>query len=80
MTAKEKLRQAVDELTELEAKEALAFITGRRELEPVIALFENAPLDDEPVTEQEERALEEARAAHRRGETLPLDQIRDEFA
>ena len=80
MTAKEKLRQAVEEMTELEAEEALAFIADRRGRDPVIEAFENAALDDEPVTEEDERALEEARTAYRRGETVPLDEIRDEFA
>jgi hypothetical protein len=79
MTAKDKLRQAVDELTELEAEETLAFIARRRDLDPVIEAFENAPIDDEPFTEEDERALEEARAEYRRGETVPLDEIRHEF-
>lgn len=80
MTAKDKLRQAVEELTELEAEEAHAFIAQRRERDPIIEAFENAPLDDEPLTDEDERALDEARAAYRRGETVPLDQIRDESA
>jgi hypothetical protein len=80
MAAKDKLREAVEELTELEAEEALAFIAHRRERDPMIEAFENAPLDDEPLTEEDERALDEARAAYRRGETVPLDQIRDESA
>jgi hypothetical protein len=80
MTAKDQLRQAVEELTELEAEQALAFIARRREHDPVIEAFENAPLDDEPLTEDHERALEEARAAYQRGDAVPLDQIRDEFA
>jgi hypothetical protein len=80
MTANDTLRQAVEELTELEAEEALAFIAHRRERDPVIDAFENAPLDNEPLTEEDERALDEAHAAYRRGDTVPLDQIRDEFA
>ena len=57
MTAKDKLRQAVEDLSELEAEAALAYIAQRRERDPVIEAFENAPLDDEPVTDEEERAL-----------------------
>jgi len=79
MTAKEKLQQAVEELTELEAEQTLAFIARRRERDPVIEAFANAPLDDEPFTAEDEQALEEARAAYRRGETFTLDQIRDEL-
>jgi hypothetical protein len=69
MTAKEKLRQAVEELTQLETEDTLAFIARRRKQDPVIDAFENAPLDDEPITEEEELAVEEAREAYRRGET-----------
>jgi hypothetical protein len=79
MTAKDKLRQAVEELTELEAEQTLAFIARRRERDPVIEAFENAPIDDEPFTDDDERALEEARAEHRRGETYTLDEIRNEL-
>ena len=45
----------------------------------MIEAFENAPLDDEPVTEEEERALEESREAYRRGETYTAEQIRQEL-
>ena len=76
---KDKLRQAVEDLSELEAEAALAYIAQRRERDPVIEAFENAPLDDEPVTEEEERALEESREAYRRGETYTAEQIRQEL-
>ena len=79
MTAKDKLRQAVDELTELEAEETLAFIASRRERDPIVEAFENAPLDDEPFTEEDERALEDGREAYRRGETFTLDELRREL-
>jgi hypothetical protein len=51
MTAKEKLRQAVDELTELEAENALAFIAGRREREPAPAI-EYLGLDEPSIEQQ----------------------------
>jgi hypothetical protein len=51
MTAKEKLRQAVDELTELEAENTLAFITGRRERE-LTPPIEYLGLDDPSVEQQ----------------------------
>jgi hypothetical protein len=77
MTAKEKLRQAVEELSELEAEQALAFIARRREPDPVLKFFENAPLDDEPLTPEEEASLDEAWA--QRGDAVPLDKFRREF-
>jgi hypothetical protein len=79
MTAKEKLRQAVEDLSELEAEDTLAFIARRRERDPVLEAFENAPIDDEPFTEEDERAIEEAREAYRRGETYTLEEIRREL-
>jgi len=79
MTAKEKLHQAVDELTELEAEETLAFIARRREHDPVLAFFNNAPEVDEPLTPEEAASLDEARAEYTRGESVPLDEFMREF-
>ena len=60
---------AVQELTVLEAEDTLAFIARRREQDPVIDAFENAPLDDEPITRKKSWASDEARETYRRGET-----------
>lgn len=44
-------------------------------LDPVSRALANAPLDDEPITEEEERAVAEARASlHRNGGT-PFEQV-----
>jgi hypothetical protein len=67
MTAKEQLRDAIDALSEDEARDALRYLEVRR-VDPVLAAFLAAPLDDEPVTEEEERNVAEARAEYRRGE------------
>jgi hypothetical protein len=77
MTAKDKLRQAVEELTELEAEQALAFIARRRERDPVLEFFENAPEDDEPLTPEEAASLDEA--WEQRGEAVPLDKVQREL-
>lgn len=58
MTTKERLRELVEELTEQEADDALRYITERRG-DPVIDAFRNAPEDDEPWTEDDERAVAE---------------------
>ena len=79
MTAKEKLHQAVDELSELEAEEALAFIARRHDPDPVTELFEKAPEDDEPFTPEEAASADEAWAQYKRGEAVPLDEIRHEL-
>jgi hypothetical protein len=79
MTAKDKLRQAVEELSELEAEQMLELIARRRERDPMIELFENAPEDDEPSTPEEDASADEAWEQYKRGEAVPLDEIRREF-
>ncbi len=79
MTAKDKLRQAVEELSELEAEQTLAFIAHHRERDPVLEAFQNAPEVDEPLTPEEEASLDEARAEYERGESVALDEFMREF-
>lgn len=79
MTAKEKLHQAVDELSELEAEQMLDIIARRRDRDPMIAAFEDAPEDDEPFTEAEAAEADEAWESYKRGEGIPLEEIRREF-
>jgi len=43
---------------------------------PALEALENAPIDDEPVTEDEERDIAEAREAVRRGEVLTHEEVR----
>ena len=77
MTAKEKLRQAADELSELEAERMLEIITRRRERDPVIAAFEDAPEVDEPLTPEERASLDEA--WEQRHDSVPLDEFMREL-
>jgi hypothetical protein len=79
MTAKEKLRVVVEELSEREAEGALDYIASHRrgELEE---LLDSAPVDDEPSTPEEEAAVQLAREQLARGETVSLDEIRSELA
>jgi len=79
MTAKDKLRQAVEELSELEAEQMLEVIARRRERDPLIELFENAPEDDEPSTPEEDASADEAWESYKRGEAVSMDEIRREF-
>jgi hypothetical protein len=48
-------------------------------LDPVARAIANAPVDDEPVTEEELCELEEARASIARGEGIPHEEILAEF-
>lgn len=50
-----------------------------RLLDPVSRAIANAPVDDQPITEEEVRELEEARASIARGEGIPHEEILAEF-
>lgn len=69
MTVKEDLHHLVDELDEDAAREALAYLHTLG----LPAVLRNAPIDDEPETEEERAAVAEAEAAIARG-----DVVRDE--
>jgi hypothetical protein len=73
MTAKEQLLQRVQTLSEDEAAETLRLLDQRTE-DPVIAAFRDAPLDDEPWTEEDEQAAAEGRADLAAGRTVSLDE------
>lgn len=75
------LHRLVDELPENElnaARRYLEFIreTGR---DPVRWALENAPLDDEPETDEEKQAVEEGKADIRAGRTMTSDELRREL-
>jgi predicted ArsR family transcriptional regulator len=61
VTARERLHQLVDELSDQEADDALRYIVQRRE-DPMIAAFRDAPEDDEPFTAADGDALAEVEA------------------
>lgn len=81
MTAKEKLRQTVEELSEAEAQDTLGFIVRRRgDRDALAELLEGAPVDDEPTTPEEDESAREASAQIARGEVISADEIRREVA
>ena len=47
--------------------------------DPLARSLANAPVDDEPVTEEEAREIAAARAALDRGEGIPHEQVLAEF-
>lgn len=79
MTAKQQLRQLVDELSEVEAAEALEILAARRGRHALTEFLDNAPADDEPVTPEEEALVQEAREEIARGQLISADEIRREF-
>ncbi len=77
MTAKQQLRERVEAFSEKEAAEALALWDLRAD--PLVVAFRDAPLDDEPVTAEEEAAMAEAQADLAAGRTVSLEEAMREF-
>jgi hypothetical protein len=77
VTAKEQLRERVERLTDDEAAETLRLLDQRSDA--LTRLLDDAPLDDEPTTPEEEAAVQEALAAAARGETITLEELRAEL-
>lgn len=78
MTAKEKLRERIELLSEKEAGETLRLLDMRAD--PVIAAFRDAPADDEPWTDEDESAAAQGRADIAAGRTVSLDEALRESA
>lgn len=95
MTTHEQLHPIIDRLDDRAAAEALPLLARlattsrssrddddapiKRAMSPLDRALANAPLDDEPVTEEEERAVAVARQALARGETLTSSELRREL-
>ncbi len=79
MTAKERLHQLVDTLPEREAEVAERLLQALHVpppgVDPLRWKLENAPLDDEPESEEEKRAVEEARADWRAGHSVSHEEV-----
>lgn len=72
MTAKEKLRERIEEFSEQEASEALRLL--ELSADAVIAAFRDAPPDDELWSAEDEAAAAEGRADVAAGRTVSLEQ------
>ncbi len=77
MTAKEQLREQVEKLTEEEAAATLRLLDQRTD--GVTRMLDEAPLDDESTTPEEDAAVQEALEAVARGETIRLEELRAEL-
>jgi hypothetical protein len=71
------LHRIVDELPD-ESLDAAATLLERAR-DPMLAALEAAPFDDEPVTPDVQAAVEVGWAAYRRGEGVPLEEVRAEL-
>jgi predicted transcriptional regulator len=77
VTAKEKLLERVTKLSEAEADETLRLLELRDD--PVVVAFRDAPMDDEPWTDEDEAATKEADADFAAGRTVTHEEIKREF-
>jgi hypothetical protein len=79
MTVKDRLHNAVETMSDEEASAALRTL-AEASGDPVGWMLDHAPVDDEPETEEERRAVAEARADRERGiEPVPLESVLAEF-
>lgn len=79
MTTKERLRQAVETMTEEEAAAALRTL-AEASGDPVAWVLDHAPLDDEAESEEERQAVAAARMDRDRGvKPIPLEDVLAEF-
>ncbi len=78
MSPREHLHQLVEQVPEGEVHAAERFLEYLC-AEPVLRALANAPLDDEPETEEERQAVEEARESLRRGEGISHEELRREL-
>ena len=80
MTSKEKLHHLVEELSEAEAADALDYFARRRgDHDALSRWLDDAPIDDEPTTPDEDEGAREAREQIERGEVFSAEQIRREL-
>jgi hypothetical protein len=80
MSARDSLHRLVDELPESELAAAERFLHYlRATTDPVLRTLLEAPPDDEPETEDERRAVQEAREELARGEVRTLAEVRREL-
>ena len=77
MTTKEALYRLIDAIPEHERDAARSALEPLAD--PVLLALMNAPLDDEPETEEERAAVEEAWEAYRRGEWVSAEDVKREL-
>lgn len=81
VVTKHDLHQLIDEIPEQEHQAAADYLKRLRDLanDPVYQAFMNAPIDDEPLTEEDLAAIKEAEAEIARGEYYSLEDIRNDL-
>ena len=80
MTASEDIHRLLDSLPERELHAAKRFLEFLRDSaahpsDPVLRVFFEAPLDDEPLTVAEAAAIQEGREEAARGEVIAFEEV-----
>jgi len=79
MTHNERLQQAIETMSDEEARAALQTL-AEASGDPVAWMLDHAPIDDEPETDEERRAVLEVRMDHERGiKAVPFEEVLAEF-
>jgi hypothetical protein len=74
------LHQLIDQLPESTLREVIEYLDALRLYpDPVERALHLAPWDDEPETEEEQRAAKDAHEEWLRGEARSLEEVRREF-
>jgi hypothetical protein len=81
VSAKADLHRLIDELPEAEVAPARRFLEFLRDChgDPVLRSLLRAPEDDEPLLPEDVAAIEEAKAAYRRGDAISADAAKREL-
>ena len=74
MTTKSDLHQLVDALPECNLPAAARALAALREEDPLLVALRNAPLDDEPLTDEDIAAIGEGLEDIKQGRTIPWDE------
>lgn len=81
MIAREELYDLIDRIPESELPAVRSYLRYLAEVatDPVLRNLLNAPLDDEPETEEERQAVQEAKEDLAAGRVVSTDEIKREF-
>jgi hypothetical protein len=75
--SKQQAHELIERLSNGQASAVVGLLEAM--LDPVSVALANAPIDDEPVSEEEAREIAEARASIARGEGIPHEEVLREF-
>ena len=78
MSTRERVHQMVDRLSESDLLAVRRMLDGLLAVDPLQALLDEAPEDDEPETDEDRQAVAEGLAAYARGEGMPLDNLTED--